>query len=160
MYDSRRVDSEQVAVICEVMDCAERDSIDDGRGPIPIAIVDDVRRLQKCRLPQATDRATRRVRAEHGDPESMLVEADQRLARRVPSYVIVGHDAFGRCISERKASLELDEPGLLVNRDHERWSHNGVLPGGDATEVDERYRELVRGYQSAIVGGGLKSCGG
>ena len=88
------------------------------------------------------------------------MQPDERLARRVASDVFAGNKAGGRGVGDRKAGLELDELGAFVDGDDERGRDHGVLAGGDAAEVDQRHRELVRCDEGGVVGGRLKAQAG
>ncbi len=67
------VDAEEVAVVGEVVDRAQRYAVDDDRDAARIAVVDDVRRLQQRRFAQPAHCAARGVRAQHRRTETMLM---------------------------------------------------------------------------------------
>ena len=118
--DAAGIDAEEVSVVGKMVDRAQRDAVDDDRGAARIAVVDDVRRLQQRCLAQPADRAARGVRAQHCGAEAVLMQPDDRLARRVASDVFAGNKAGGRGVGDRKAGLELDELGAFVDGDDER----------------------------------------
>lgn len=74
VHDATRVDSEKVAVIRQVVDRAECDAVDDGRGASWVAVVDDVCCLKQRRLAELADSTPCRVRAQDSGTEMMLVQ--------------------------------------------------------------------------------------
>ena len=55
--DASRIDPEKVPVVREVMDRAQRDPVHDGCDAARVPVIDDVRRLEKCCLPEPAHRA-------------------------------------------------------------------------------------------------------
>src|SRR5262245_34432043 len=94
VHDAARIDPEQVAVIGEVMDRAQCESIDDGRVPVLVPVFNDVRGLDELGLAQGAHGAALAVRVQDVDAEALLMQSDERLARRVAPYVLTGHEAL------------------------------------------------------------------
>jgi hypothetical protein len=109
VHDSVRRDPEQVAVIREVVDCAEGDPVDHGCGATRVAVLDDVRGLQQRSLAECADCAAGAVGAENSLAEAMLVQTDVRLASRVPAGELVRGKARRRRVGERQRGLERDD---------------------------------------------------
>lgn len=79
------VDAEQIAVVGQVMDCAQREAVDHCCAAERVTVLDDVRRLEQRRLLERADRAAGAVGLQDGAAEAMLVKSIRRLARRVIS---------------------------------------------------------------------------
>jgi hypothetical protein len=137
-------DAEEVAVVGEMMDGAQRDAVDDGGSTLWVAVLDDVCRLEEWRLPQPADGALSAVRAQDAVAEVMLVQTDLRLARRVTPHELIGYDPSSGRVGDGQGRLKRDNLALgVVSRQIDRRDGR-VLPGRNAAEVDERYAESQR----------------
>jgi len=87
MDDARGIDPEEVAVEGQVVNGAERQSIDDRRDPGRLDVWNDVRGLNERSFAERADRAAVAVRAHDVDLEALLVEAMARFSRRVRAHV-------------------------------------------------------------------------
>ena len=126
------------------MDRAQRDPVDDGRGPARIDVIDDVGCLKKRRLTQSAHGALRRVCAQDGRAEAVLVQTNDRFAGGVPADILIRHGSSLRRVRGRQPGFELDESSLSVHGHDERRRDDRVLTRRNPAEVDQRHREIVR----------------
>lgn len=85
------IDTQEVSVIREMVDCAQRNPVDNRRRAPRVAIIDYVGCLQKRGLAQATDRTPGRISAQTGRTKAVLVQANERFTSRVPAEVFIRH---------------------------------------------------------------------
>jgi hypothetical protein len=137
------IDAQEVSVIREMVDCAQRNPVDNRRHAPRIAIVDYVGRLQKRCLTQATDRTSRRISAQHGRTKAVLVQANERFTSRIPAEVFIRHQTRRCCVCSGQPDFELDKSMLAIDGHDKRRRDDRVLTGRDAPEVDQWYREVV-----------------
>lgn len=102
------VDSHEVSVVCDVVDRAKGDAIDDGREAFRIGVPDDVRGLDQRGLPEGADGAPLTVGVEHIATELSLVVAAPDHRECVLARVFLRDDSLAACIHERQAHLEHD----------------------------------------------------
>lgn len=151
------------AVVCEVVDRAHRDPVDDRRRTARIAVLEDVGGLEEGRLPQGTDRTPPAVGPEHDRPELMLVEPDERLARRISPKVrtVDRHERPGAQlarVADEDRRFELDDaPDRIVAHDEHRGDDR-ILAGRHAAEVDQGHSEFGSRPERPIVGLGVLQC--
>jgi hypothetical protein len=70
-----RVNPHEVAVVGEVVNRAQGESIDDGRDSLRFRVFDDVRGLDESRLAQRADRAPLPIRTQNVAAEALLMQA-------------------------------------------------------------------------------------
>jgi hypothetical protein len=115
MYDTARIDPKQVPIVREVMDRAQRDSVDDRGYAARIPVIDDVCSLEKRRLAQPADGAPSCVCAKDSSAEAVLMQSEYGLARRIATHVRIGHEACVRHVGKWQTCFELDETARPVD---------------------------------------------
>ena len=153
------IDAQEVSVIREMVDRAQRDPVDNRRRAPPIAIVDYVGRLEKRGLTQAAHRTSRRISAQNGRPKAVLVQANERFTSRVPAEVFIRHEARRRCVGSGQPDFELYKSTRAIDGHDKRRRDDCVLPRCNAPEVDQWYCEVVGAKQRPVVCVGLSPSG-
>jgi hypothetical protein len=73
MDDSVGVNSEEVSIVCEVVNGAEGEAVDDCGNPLRLGVLDDMGRLDELGFAERADRAALPVSAQDFATESLLM---------------------------------------------------------------------------------------
>ena len=88
-HNAIRINAQQIAVVCKVMDRAQGNAVDDCGVAARISLVDDVCGFQQTRFTEATDRAAGPVGTQDGSSKAVLVQPYERLVGGVATDILV-----------------------------------------------------------------------